>query len=141
MRNRWYDAQAIQAGACNPNAIANSLIDAMKSAIAEGVNPAEDSACLMIAHQLAYIMGELYKDENTDCAAACGAEEALDLATLLLEALRLAIRRGVKREQDEASVAICAVLCDKLRIRQVDVDYFEHIDRVGKEIADVFPEA
>lgn len=134
MRSRWYDAQSIQMGACNPSGITNSLVDAMKSAIAEGVNPAEDSACLMIAHQLAYIMDELYKEENTDCAEICSAEEALGLAVLLLDAFRSAFSRGVDRKTDAASRAVCAVLCDKLRVRQVDTDYFDHTDMVNRKV-------
>ena len=141
MRSRWYDAQSIQMGACNPSGITHSLVDAMKSAIAEGVNPAEDSACLMIAHQLAFILDELYKEENVDCAEVCSAEEALSLAVLLSSALSSAIGRGANQKEDAASKAICAVLCNKLRIRQVDIDYFDHIDRVNREVANDFSAA
>lgn len=107
----------------------------MKSAMEEGVNPAEDSACLMIAHQLAFILDELYKEENVDCAEVCSAEEALSLATLLKAALISVVERRTYQREDAASKAICRVLCSKLRIRQVDIDYFDHIDRVNREVA------
>jgi hypothetical protein len=61
---RHYDAVGIQQGACNPHAIARSLVRALDECRVESVTPEQDAACQLICHQLAYIL----RGNDTDVA-------------------------------------------------------------------------
>lgn len=56
---RYRNAKAAQAGACNPIAIANGLVDAMRECRDEGADHdaiCKDAGVRLIAHQLAYLL-------------------------------------------------------------------------------------
>ena len=54
---RWWDANAIiDPGACNPSGIAHSLLDAIKEARAENIEPRNDEAVRIITYQLSYVL-------------------------------------------------------------------------------------
>jgi len=79
---RFRDAIAIQGGACNPHAIARSLVSALDECRAENLDtPATcaDPAVRLIAHQLAYLLkvGELDSDLHAygDATKACEARQ------------------------------------------------------------------
>lgn len=80
MRNRYADALFIQAGACNPIAVARRLVTAIDEVRAESgqINmPAieQDPAVRLICHQLAFLLGvgALFNstEEWTKCMEIC----------------------------------------------------------------------
>lgn len=65
-RSRFKDAQAIQGGACNPIAIANSLVEAIAQCRAENMDTDainSDPAVQLIVHQLAHLTGTQYWEQ------------------------------------------------------------------------------
>jgi len=75
-RNRFWDADAIQQGACNPSGIARSLVKAIDEARADpgimvigtdGVRA--DPAVRLIVHQLAFLMNTIEYDTDPDSYA------------------------------------------------------------------------
>lgn len=76
--NRFKDAVAIQAGACNPIAVAGSLVKAIAQCRALGFGTDQingDAAVRMIVHQLAFLAGvgeyqmnmDLYHTLTVEC--------------------------------------------------------------------------
>ncbi len=84
MSNRHADAIAIQLGACNPSAIAHSLVKAFQEIRDEpGFTGTEalknDPAVKLMVHQLAFLTGVITGAEDfakepsyITCACACG---------------------------------------------------------------------
>lgn len=65
MSKRHSDAIAIQGGACNPAAIANSILDAVREVRDDEHGDAcQDTAVRLMVHQLAYICNVAGVDEN-----------------------------------------------------------------------------
>lgn len=56
MTTRWDDALAIQRGACNPKAIARTLVRMMDDPDLTSTDAIrKDPACRLVVHQLAYL--------------------------------------------------------------------------------------
>lgn len=77
MTKRHRDAIAIVEGACNPSAMAISLISACKECIETNVTQRDDAAVKLIASQIAYVCGIWNGVDNwntgyfLDCIAEC----------------------------------------------------------------------
>ena len=82
MRNRYYNALAIQEGACNPSGILNSMLDACRE-IRDNPDHSgtdelrADPALRLMAHQLSYLLRvaeidndlDVYRDLTEQCKA------------------------------------------------------------------------
>ncbi len=82
MRNRYYNALAIQEGACNPSGILNSMLDACRE-IRDNPDHSgtdelrADPALRLMAHQLSYLLRvaeidndlDMYRDLTEQCKA------------------------------------------------------------------------
>lgn len=67
MARRHNDALYVQMGACNPRAVARSLVQALDDAAAERPSTDQvrrDEACRLICHQLAHLMGVYEVDHD-----------------------------------------------------------------------------
>ncbi len=76
---RFRDAKAIQGGACNPHAIARSLVSALDECRAANMDtPATcaDPAVRLIAHQLGFLLN--VDELNRECRAYTEATDACE---------------------------------------------------------------
>jgi len=71
MRNRFYNALAIQGGACNPSGILHSMLDACQEIRAEPDHTGTDQLCAdpalrLMAHQLSFLLRVASVDADLD---------------------------------------------------------------------------
>lgn len=83
MSKRHADALAVQAGACNPHAVARSLVSALDECRAANMDTpttCADPAVRLIAHQLAFLLRVAEFDSTLSAysaaTAACESEAA-----------------------------------------------------------------